>query len=300
VIPAALRAHLEEGLGAPITAPIPVAGGEINQAAAFVAGGRRWFVKWNERAPAGLFVQEARGLQRLRAVGGLSAPEPLAWSDAHEGCPAWLLLPFVAPPQGEWDRDRFGRALGEGLAAQHRAVEPRGRYGLEEDNFIGPLRQENGWSEDWPTFFRERRLQPMLRRASDQRRLRPELRAKLERVIDNLERLLPARPAASLLHGDLWSGNYLIGSQGEPVLVDPAVYYGDREVDLAFTALFGGFPASFYEAYWGAWPQEAPEGWLMRRDLYQAWPLLVHLTLFGGVYVRQLEETLRRALEALG
>jgi fructosamine-3-kinase len=299
MIPQALRRRLEEGLGAPIERLLPVSGGCINQAAAFAARGRRWFLKWNPSPLPELFALEAHGLGLLRQAGALHVPAPLQWEQAQGQTPAWLLMEHIGPPRQALDRDAFGATFGAALAALHRNTEPQGRYGLDRDNYIGSLPQHNGWMEHWPTFFAQRRLEPQLRLAADNKKLRPAQLKALGRVLDNLERLLPARPEASLLHGDLWSGNYMIGPQGQPVLVDPAVYYGDREVELAFTELFGGFSPSFYRAYEAAWPQADPEGWPLRRALYQAWPLLVHVNLFGGGYPKQLMSSLEPALAAL-
>lgn len=300
MIPAPLRRRLEEGLGASIERTMPVGGGCINEAAAFVARGQTWFLKWNRDPPPGLFAQEAHGLELLRQAQALHVPAPLQWEEATGQTPAWLLMEHIPPPAQALDRDAFGAQFGQALARLHRRAEPQGRYGLDRDNYIGSLPQENTWGSRWPTFFAQRRLEPQIKQAHDQGRLRPALQKDLARLLDRLDELLPAQPTASLLHGDLWSGNYMIGAQGQPVLVDPAVYYGDREVELAFTELFGGFPPSFYRAYQEAWPRAELEGWPARRALYQAWPLLVHVNLFGGSYPKQLARGLEPALRALG
>jgi protein-ribulosamine 3-kinase len=167
-------------------------------------------------------------------------------------------------------------ALGRMLAALHRHTGER--YGWEHDNWIGLSPQPNGWRDDWVAFYRDCRLTPQL------------ARAKLLREADALLAGLAAffkgyRPEASLLHGDLWSGNAGFLADGSPVIFDPAVYYGDREADLAMTELFGGFSAAFYTAYREAWPLDA--GYERRRDLYNLYHVLNHANLFGGSYRAQ-------------
>ena len=168
------------------------------------------------------------------------------------------------------------------------------RFGWGRDNTIGPTPQANAWSGDWTEFFRERRLRPQLELA---RRggLARALSAPGERLLGCVDRLLAGhRPAASLLHGDLWGGNWLASSGGEPVLFDPAVYYGDRETDVAMTRLFGGFGAAFYRAYEAAAP--LPPGWPERCELYNLYHVLNHANLFGSAYARQAQSIIERLL----
>ena len=166
------------------------------------------------------------------------------------------------------------------LAAAHREAGPR--FGWSRDNYIGSTPQANGWCDDWAEFWRERRLRPQLELAA--------------RKGFNLGRIDPVpvlqnhKPQPALLHGDLWSGNAGFTADG-PVVLDPAVYYGDREADLAMTELFGGFPREFYDAYNKAWPLES--GYPRRKHLYNLYHLLNHLNLFGGGYLAQVKATLR-------
>jgi protein-ribulosamine 3-kinase len=172
-------------------------------------------------------------------------------------------------------------AMGRMLAKVHRNISDR--FGWATDNWIGLAPQVNGWSDDWASFFLEKRLAPQARRAGLQL---PEVRMLLE----------GHRPQASLLHGDLWSGNAGFTPQG-PVIFDPAVYYGDREADLAMTELFGGFPEAFHASYKKEFPMEA--GYETRKYLYNLYHLLNHLNLFGAGYRAQVEATLRLLRERL-
>jgi fructosamine-3-kinase len=235
---------------------------------------RPCFRKANEARFADAFAAEAQGLAALRAA-GVRAPEPLAFGvQAGE---AYLLVEYL-----ELRKDGDWQALGRMLAAQHRRHGTR--FGWARDNFIGATPQQNGWLADWPTFFTERRLAPQLRLALENGfRLEPG---------NVVELLAQHRPQPSLLHGDLWSGNAGFLADGSPVLFDPAVYYGDREADLAMTELFGGFPKAFYAAYEAAYPLEP--GYALRKHLYNLYHLLNHLLHFGEGYAAGVERTLGR------
>ena len=252
----------------------PVGGGDICAAFRLRWRGRSCFLK---HTPAGGLQEEARGLGLLRDRGALPVPEVLDVGPTH------LVLAWVEPGA---TRSATGRHLGEGMAELHRAG--GGTYGLDHDNRIGPLAQDNAADEDWVRFYGERRL---LARARDAG-LRGADRRRLEALVARLDRWLPRSPPASLLHGDLWSGNVLVDEAGQPWLIDPAVHRGDREVDLAMAALFGGFPAGFWEAYEAAWPLEP--GAVERRPLYQLHPLLVHVALFGGGWLGSVRSILSR------
>ncbi|HEX5725290.1 MAG TPA: fructosamine kinase family protein, partial [Longimicrobiaceae bacterium] len=243
-------------------------------------------LKYNLRAPAGFFAAEAEGLGALRAAAGdgLRVPAVLALGDETP----WIALEWLEPaPRAPG----FSERLGRGLARLHRP--DGGGWGWGADNFIGPLPQPNEPAASWAEFWRARRLEPQLRRAHDVGR-RPGSAREWERLFAALDGLLaPAgEDGPSLLHGDLWSGNVLATTAG-PALVDPAVYRGHREVDLAMAELFGGFDAAFHAAYAEAAPLR-PGYREARRGVYQLYPLLVHAVLFGGGYVAQAAETLRR------
>jgi fructosamine-3-kinase len=314
-LPVEVRAGVEEALarhfGRQTTglSASPVGGGCISPAARVeTAAGDVAFLKWGERKPEapegyavtipgtpGLFTAEAQSLRVLREAGAVRVPEVIAVWDAGAGTDAvatpWLLLEWLepaSPTRAIWER------LGQGLAALHRV---RGeRYGWPADNFIGPLPQTNAWLDDWAAFWRERRLEPQLRRAYDAGWFEPPARRRFERLLDRLDQLLAPATAdgPSLLHGDLWNGNVHPLAGGEPAIIDPASYFGHREVDLAMADLFGGFDPAFYEAYRESWSlAESYES--VRRQVYQLYYLLVHVNLFGRGY---LARTLR-VLEGL-
>jgi protein-ribulosamine 3-kinase len=268
-----------------------VAGGCIHRALRIEgrtpAGSRCYFAKTNEAASRAMFECEAEGLEALRAAGAVRVPRVIAQGDDAER--SWLVL--------EWlELAALGHAaaatLGAALAAQHRL--PQQRFGWARDNFIGASPQANGWSDDWLEFWRTRRLMAQLRLAAG-KRLPSRMIDRGERLAADCEAFFRGyRPAASLLHGDLWGGNAAMTAEGEPVLFDPAVYVGDREADVAMTELFGGFPADFGSAYRAAWPMD--DGYRVRRDFYNLYHVLNHANLFGGSYVRQAEHSIERLL----
>lgn len=234
-----------------------VPGGDICEGwQAAWAGGRRAFVK-RTLYPAAV---EAEGLEALRAAG---APVPQVLGVA----PHTLVLEWVEGPS-DWE------GLGRSLAAVHRAGAPS--FGWPSDNRLGSLVQRNGDWEDWGAFYAERRVRPFLAASGLTDGLRRRLRAALDGPLQGL--LTQHSPAPSLVHGDLWSGNVVDGRW----LIDPAVCRADRELDLAFAAVFGGFPDAFWRAYDEAWP--LPDGWERRRPALQLYHLLAHVKLFGGGY----------------
>jgi fructosamine-3-kinase len=299
-MPNALRKALNGSLGGDICHEIPLGGGMINHAARVTLDcheakrGGRAFVKWKEEAPVGFFTAEAEGLRHLHRAGALRTPEILAVAEAQAGAPAYLALEYIEP-QSPSDPARFAREFGERLARLHQeAVAPNLAFGLEHDNFIGLLPQSNTFHEDWPTFYREHRLLPQIIRARKHRLLPPERERLVMRVVERLETLLDdfeARPV--LIHGDLWSGNFLTAGN-EPVVVDPAVYYGDREMEIAYMELFGGFPSGVLAAYRTAFPLDP--GYERRRPLHQIYPLLNHLNHFGETYGTDVEAVCRQVV----
>lgn len=268
-----------------------VGGGCIHEAWRWSSGDCDLFVKVAPLADASLLDAEAAGLTELAGAVALRVPRVLGRGSTADV--AWLALEWLelGPVAPECDA-----RLGEGLAALHRVRADR--YGLDADNFIGRTPQANAWCADWVEFLRERRLRPQLALAA-----RNGARTAL---VDAGERLLEClgvfyssyRPAASLLHGDLWSGNRGATSGGEPVVYDPAPYYGDREADLAMTRLFGGFGPRFYAAYQSSWPLDAAAGY--RRDLHNLYHVLNHLNLFGGAYAVQAEAMIASLLAEAG
>ena len=256
----------------------PVSGGGISQCYRWPAGAAQLFVKVAPGAAAAMFEAEAAGLLELARARALRVPRVLASGSTGEA--AFLALEWIeaGAPDAQCER-----RLGEGLAALHAVQAPR--FGWTRDNTIGRTPQANAWADGWAQFFGERRLRPQLRLASAND-MGEALALPGERLLEALPVLLDGyAPVASLLHGDLWGGNWLATPKGEPVIFDPAVYYGDRETDLAMTRLFGGFGAPFYRAYEAISPP-AP-GARVRGQLYQLYHVLNHANLFGGGYVRQ-------------
>jgi fructosamine-3-kinase len=212
-------------------------------------------------------------------------PEPRALIDIGPDR-SLLVMDWLDPARGD---ERHWEDLGHGLAELHRCSDDS--YGLPEDNFIGRLPQANGQSASWVEFYYKRRLEPQVRLAKENGRWRSGWDALVETVASRLHVLVPDRPPPSLVHGDLWGGNALATVAG-PAIIDPAVYYGHCEVDLAMTELFGGFASRFYSAYREANPLE--DGYEDRRDLYNLYHLLNHLNHFGGGYAASVDRILRR------
>ncbi len=288
MLPSSLQQALARELGQPVVETRPVSGGDINQAAwCRLADGREMLVKWNTGRLPGLFTCEHRGLALIRATRTLTAPEVFAAAETDGDRPAFIALEWLGRGRSRPDT---AVALGRGLAAMHRHTAET--YGLDHDNYIGANPQPNTPADNWVDFFRHRRLGFQMELAARNGYLPAARRQRLERLLSRLEEWLPPHPPASLLHGDLWGGNWLVTASGEPALIDPAVYYGHREADLAFTELFGGFPPDFYRAYEAAWPLEP--GYEERRHLYNLYHLLNHLNLFGEAYGGQVDAILRR------
>ncbi len=285
MLPTSLHTALTHALSAAPTGARHVGGGCINQVACVEAGGQRFFVKWKASAPPGFFAAEARGLAILREAGALQVPDVVGCAEPEGETPAWLAMTWIEETPARSSR-AVAANLGIGLAALHRHTAPQ--HGLDHDNFIGELPQYNRQNADWAVFYRDQRIAPQVALARRLRRLFPERERLLNRLMERLPDLLGGIPSpASLLHGDLWSGNYMVTHGDQPVIIDPAVYYGNREVEIAFTELFGGFPSGFLNAYHDAYPLTT--GYRERRALYQLYPLLVHLNHFGEGYGPQVD-----------
>jgi protein-ribulosamine 3-kinase len=265
----------------------PVAGGCIHRCFILEGGGRRYFAKTSDRSALDSFAAEADGLAALAAAGA-RVPAPLCRGQAGEA--AFLVLEYL-DLRGNGDY----AALGRSLARVHSICGDS--FGWQRDNFIGRTPQLNRRSPSWSDFWREARLAPQLDLARKNGFAKSLLR-KGEHLAEALPGLLSEHaPAASLLHGDLWIGNAGFLADGTPVLFDPAVYWGDREADLAMTELFGGFPQVFHSAYAGAAPL-AP-GYATRKTLYNLYHVLNHANLFGGGYAAQAERMIERLLAEL-
>ena len=264
----------------------PVGGGSINRALRIVSEHGALFIKLNTASALGMFEAEAAGLDELAQADAVRVPGVVAVG-AVAGS-AYLVLEWIDfGPRS----DAAERRLGRDLAALHRST--RTAFGWDRDNTIGSTPQINAPAADWRTFFCERRLRYQLDLAN-RNGLSASIEADVERIIDSVAGWLDGHePVASLLHGDLWGGNWGVTTDGTPMIFDPAVYYGDREADLAMTRLFGGFGRAFYEAYEAAWPLAS--GWERRVALYNLYHLLNHFNLFGAGY----ESSVRGALDTL-
>jgi fructosamine-3-kinase len=263
-----------------------VGGGSINECVRWNSGHGPLFVKLGPASSVELFAAEADGLCELARPSAMRLPHVLGIGTVRDH--AFLALEWIDfGPRG---RGGSERRLGELLARQHRVVERR--FGWYRDNAIGATPQHNEWTDDWLEFFARHRLGFQLdlaERAGHGGRWLEQGR----RLCERLDAFFDGyRPQPSLLHGDLWGGNWAADTAGEPVLFDPATYYGDREADLAMTHLFGGFGRDFYDAYHSTWPLDPGAG--TRRDLYNLYHVLNHLNLFGGGYRAQAEAMIGR------
>lgn len=253
----------------------PVGGGSINRALKVSGERGPIFVKVNEPTTLDMFEAEARGLEALRTAGGVRVPGTVAVGRSSTA--AFIALEWIdfGPKT-----DVAERRLGAGLARQHRSTSTT--FGWGRDNTIGSTPQVNRPSDDWAEFFATRRLRYQLDLAQ-RNGLPAETLAAGIALLDVLDEVLGGhRPAPSLLHGDLWGGNWGTTTGDEPLIFDPAIYYGDREADVAMTRLFGGFGPEFYVAYEAEWP--LPVGWQRRAELYNLYHLLNHFNLFGASY----------------
>jgi fructosamine-3-kinase len=268
--------------------PTAAGGGSINQAWRVQSDLGKLFVKVNTADGLDMFAAEAEGLQELSKAERLRVPVPRFWGLADGQ--AYLVMDDLEPGGS-------GSAveLGEGLAAMHRITSHR--YGWHRDNTIGSTPQINTMEDDWLDFWRQHRLGYQLSLAVN-RGAGGQLYQRGQRLMGDLAYLFPGyRPQPSLLHGDLWSGNYAFTRGGRPAIFDPAVYYGDREADLAMTELFGGFSRDFYAAYENAWPLD--EGYAVRKTLYNLYHVLNHFNLFGGGYLSQAQRMLDSLLSEI-
>lgn len=268
-------------------------GGCINAAYVLKADTRHFFIKVNSASGLDMFEAEAEGLREISQSHTLRVPDALCWGIAGDN--AYLVMEKL-------DLGGSGSAaqLGEKLAAMHRVTSvDNGRpcYGWFRDNTIGSTCQINDHETDWVTFWDKHRLGFQLdlarRKGAGSHILRQG-----EKLRDSLPVFLKNyHPEASMLHGDLWSGNYAFEQNGEPVIFDPAVYYGDRETDLAMTELFGGFSADFYSAYQASYPLD--NDYKIRKTLYNLYHILNHFNIFGGGYLSQAENMINRLLSEI-
>jgi protein-ribulosamine 3-kinase len=280
-IPRPVQTWLQENGFGEVTDISPVGGGCINNGSVLRSqSGNRFFLKTNSNPPAEMFIREAEGLEALSVTGGPRVPKPFFVGED------FLLLEDLSPgPQaaGYWS------AFGQQIAVLHNHTNTH--FGFTHDNYIGSTPQQNPWVEDGVRFFAEQRLIFQARLANQRGLLGSSDLTGVERLAARLAEFIPTQPA-SLIHGDLWSGNALTDENGNPAIIDPAAHYGWAEADLAMTNLFGSFPGEFYRAYQEVRPLD--DGYRERFGLYNLYHLLNHLNLFGGSYLGQVRSILQR------
>ena len=322
-----IAAHISETTGETFSLDNrhSVSGGCINQGYSISSSSRAYFAKINQASQIAMFEAEALGLQQMRATQTIRVPEPICWGT--EGNSAYIVLEWL--DLGNRGGERAWEEMGRKLAAMHKYTPPNppllrggeepnstllrgaeernstlrggeepnsillmGVFGWDINNTIGSTIQINNWTANWARFWAEHRIGYQLKLA----RCRGGHFPQGERLLEVIPELLAGyEPQPSLVHGDLWGGNAGVTSAGEPVIFDPAAYFGDREVDIAMTELFGGFSAQFYRGYNQVWPLDS--GYEKRKTLYNLYHILNHFNLFSGSYQSQANEMIDRILD---
>lgn len=280
-----IKSALEDRLCTKVLDSRPLGGGMVNTAARVETTDGPVFVKWKDDTPARFFEMEAAGLSLLANTRALHVPKVLAYQDKvadDDHAPAFLVLEWTEE-RSPSSAEQFKRLFAEGLAALHRNTSsPFGKFGLEYDNYLGSQPQKNTPDANWAEFYRDRRIAVQVEKCREHGLLPPARERALAQLMEKTPEILAGvEGKTALIHGDLWSGNYLTAGD-EAVLIDPAVYYADREVEMAYVELFGGFPYGFIAAYNAAYPLAA--GYDYRRPMHQLYYLLVHLVHFGEEY----------------
>jgi fructosamine-3-kinase len=264
-----------------------VSGGCINQGYAVSNGQQTYFVKLNQANQITMFEAEAIGLKQMWDTQTIRVPKPICWGVVADS--AYLVLEWLELGRGN---SQSWYLMGQRLAAMHQVTSPQG-FGWERQNTIGSTPQINPWTSDWTSFFVEHRINYQLRLARRQGGHFP----KQDQLLDAIPQILANHhPKPSLVHGDLWSGNAAVTQVGEPVILDPATYFGDREVDIAMSELFGSFPAEFYRGYNEVYPLDA--GYKRRKILYNLYHILNHFNLFGGSYQSQANRMIEQLINS--
>lgn len=261
----------------------PVGGGCIHHATKVDTTSGQYFLKWNDRCADDLFEREAESLHELKNAGteNLVIPEVIHAGRAGE-VPGFILLEYLKPGHTRSEEEKLGR----GLAQLHRYAAKS--FGFYHDNYCGSTLQENAWCEKWADFFARQRIGRIVAQISDKRPLTSEQLKIFSRLVHKIPEILPITASPALIHGDLWSGNYMMTERG-PALIDPASYYADREMEMGIMTMFGGFSGNFWAAYNEVYPLD-PE-WRYRNRLYQLYHILNHYLLFGGSYLLSAIDT---------
>ncbi len=280
MIPSEIKRRIITQLGNALNTTITVngessiVGGCINNAIKINTDKGLFFVKWNTNAKANMFQTEYNGLKVLKDTNTIRIPNVLCFDDD------FLILEFIPPSN---PNNAFWEVFGQKLALMHKQT--HSKFGLDFDNYIGSLYQDNTQNKNWTEFFIQNRLQAQLSIGN----FSGTLLSDFDKLFQKLPNLFPNEKPA-LLHGDLWNGNFLAKNGDTPMLIDPAIYYGNREIDIAMSKLFGGFNSDFYFAYNESHPLE--NGWEDRIQICNLYPLLVHVNLFGGAYINQVKNIL--------
>lgn len=261
-------------------------GGCINEAFKLETSEGNYFLKHNRVDFEVQFEKEAKTLELLRNAHALKVPEVFQIGVHRQR--SYLLTEFI---QSGTPESNFWGNFGENLARLHHTISENCQFGLPFDNYIGELPQKNNYHKNWIDFFVENRLEVQAKLALNNQLITSDFLRQFQKIYKHLPNLLVEEPP-SLIHGDLWSGNFLCSSDGKAALIDPAVYYGNREIELAFTQLFGGFASTFYESYQNTWPLQP--GFKERVAIYNLYPLMVHVNLFGTSYLSGVKEVIRR------
>ena len=280
--------------GHSVTSMAPVSGGCISDAFQIVTNHNRIvFAKVGPANRVAMFQAEATALQAIAETKAVRTPGVLAVSASADH--SLLLLEWIEAATSHDDANIFHEALARDLASLHRVTSMDGRYGWPASNFCGSTPQQNDWNDGWPDFYRDHRLKPQFELARRNFPGGKTLHRLGDRLLDRIGELLDYSAQPSLIHGDLWSGNWLADEHGQPVLIDPAASWSDREAEFGMLTLFGGLPQRFYDAYEEAWPMS--DGWQDRSGLFRLYHLLNHLNLFGNSYRQKCLEILSRYVD---
>ena len=259
-----------------------VGGGCINNSVKISTSVGDFFLKWNASAPTDMFMKEAIGLNEMSLAGSSLIIPKVIWSKETDDFPGLLLMEYLQP---SGNSSAFDERMGRGIAQLHRKT--ASAFGFHHSNYCGTTLQDNTWTESWPKFFAQRRIWSLVQQIKTTRGMSSEELRNYEKLVNRIPLILSHSTQPSLIHGDLWSGNYIYTANGA-ALIDPACYYADREMELGMMKLFGGFSSTVWGAYQEEFP--LPQGWKERNRLYQLYHVLNHYLLFGVSYGQQALE----------